>query len=70
MSIADITNYSTMAKQPPRSLGRSIRRLLPTIIFPSIFFGLIYWDWNTTRKEKLLRERQKQLMMMQETQKA
>ena len=49
---------------PKRTAMRSITRLLPSIIFPTIFFGAILWDLNNTR---IFKEQQKQLL--QESQK-
>ena len=35
--------------------GRKLGKYLPSILFPSLCFGLIFMDWNHTRKWKLER---------------
>lgn len=55
-----------MNNKAKRSFGASLSRLAPSIIFPSVFFGLIFWDWNNTR---VFKENQKQLKFLQETEK-
>ena len=55
-----------MNNKAKKSFGASLSRLAPSIIFPSIFFGLIFWDWNNTR---VFKENQKQLKLLQETEK-
>ena len=56
-------NYR-LINMPPvkRTPAQALRRLMPSIFFPTVFFGLIFWDWNTTRlwklEQKSLQEKQ------------
>ena len=50
-----------MAKKGPvRTFLKPMWKYAPSVIWPGIFFGLIYWDWNRTREWK---EKQKSLEM-------
>jgi len=37
---------------PIRAFMRPVWRYVPSIFFPTLFFGMIFADWNHTRKWK------------------
>jgi len=37
---------------PIRAFLKPVGKYLPSIFFPTFFFGLIFMDWNHTRKWK------------------